>query len=160
MRSTERVKADPVSRQARSVDPDALLCALVLAPKTYARNKFFRLFEVPELARIRRRAARVRGIIRQVGGQPDAAGQVPAGQIIGEQVFDDRVLLRYTVDSVRFARTTALTPLEAALVHYALHTATGAELAPGDRELVRLTLSRLADDLGPVADSDPAEGDA
>jgi hypothetical protein len=152
----ERTGAGSELEPTRAVDPEALLCALVLAPKTYARNKFFKMYEVPELARIRRRAARVRGIIRQVGGHHDHAGP---GQIIGEQVFDDRVLLRYMVPSIRFARTTALTHLEAALVHYALNTTTGAELVPSDRELVRTTLRRLAGDLGQVVDSDdPSRG--
>jgi hypothetical protein len=117
-----------------------LLCALVLAPKTYTRNKFFRFYEQPELAKVRRRAARVRGIIRQLGGGSAAA----IGQIIGEQVFDDRVLLRYKLDAIHFARTTALTPLEAALVHYALHVATGAEVSVSDRELVLRTTGRLS----------------
>lgn len=157
MRPTEQGSERDSARPPRSVDPDALLCALVLAPKTFARNKFFRMYEVPELARVRRRAARVRGIVRQVGGQP---GQVAAGQIIGEQVFDDRVLLRYKVDNIRFARTTALTPLEAALVHYALHASIGAELSASDRELVRRSLSRLADELGLAVDSESRGGSA
>jgi hypothetical protein len=48
------------------VDDDALLCALVLAPTSFSRNRFFGLFEQPERKKLRRRAARIRGIIRQL----------------------------------------------------------------------------------------------
>jgi hypothetical protein len=130
-------------------DPDALLCALVLTPQTFARNRFFGLYERPRLARIRKRAARVRGIIRQLAGH----GRVPA-QIVGEQVLDDRVVLRYSVESVSYARTTSLAPLEAALVHYALHRARGSELHPRDRQAVEAALARLGDTL---ADATPTQ---
>ena len=54
------------------VDLDALLAALILAPRTFSRNRFFTLFQNPEAAKIRRRAARVRGILRQLTGTPKA----------------------------------------------------------------------------------------
>lgn len=141
-------------------DGDALLCALVLAPRTYPRNRFFKMFEQPELSRVRRRAARVRSVVRQLAGN----GQ-DKGHIIGEQIFDDRVLLRYKVASIHFARTTSLAPLEAALVHYALHTATGTALPAKDRILVEAALARLGDNLTPLsliapgAKNDPAKND-
>ena len=47
-----------------SVDLDALLCALTLVPTAFARNRFFKLFENPAALKVRRRASRVRGIIR------------------------------------------------------------------------------------------------
>lgn len=132
--------ATEVQRQLCDPDTDALLSALVLAPNTYARNRFYKLFERPELARVRRRAARVRGIIRQLTGQ----GKVQA-QIVGEQVLDDRVLLRYSVDNLNYARTTSLTLLEAALVHYALHKSSGQPLPAAERRLVEAALARLGD---------------
>jgi len=50
----------------RLVSPEGLLCALVLAPDTFARNRFFGLFEQPECKWLCCRAARIRGIIRQL----------------------------------------------------------------------------------------------
>ena len=92
------------------VDLDALLCALILAPNTFSRNRFFQLFEQPKAARVRRRAARVRGIIRQLVGDGKSKGVV-----IGERVLNDgQVLLRYHVAELDLTRSTALTELEAA----------------------------------------------
>jgi hypothetical protein len=98
------------------------------------------MYERAELARIRRRAARIRGIIRQLTKDgPDQA------QVVGEQVFEDRVLLRYSLDTVSFVRTTSLARLEAALVHLALHKAQRGPLREGDRRLVETALARLGD---------------
>jgi hypothetical protein len=114
---------------------DALLCALVLAPNTYARNQFFDIFENTELKRVRRRAKRARALIRQILGQ----GREPA-EIVGEQIMDDRVLLRLQITNLSFQRTTSLAPLEAALVHYAVHKARGDEVSAEDVELVERAL--------------------
>ena len=62
-----------------SVDLDALLCALTLVPTAFARNRFFKLFENPAALKVRRRASRVRGIIRQLCG----TGRVKAEVILG-----------------------------------------------------------------------------
>jgi hypothetical protein len=122
-----------------AVDPEALLCALVLAPQTYARNRFFALFERPEAARVRRRAGRVRGVIRQLLGQ----GR-PAAEIVGEQVmWDGQVLLRYDVPELGFSRTVALSALEAATVRYALHRGRAAPLSDADKKAVEDALKRL-----------------
>jgi hypothetical protein len=145
MKPIERDATLDTPQKGPPLDVDALLCALVLAPRTYPRNRFFKMFELPELSRVRRRAARVRSVVRQLAGSGENKGH-----IIGEQIFDDRVLLRYKVDSVHFARTTSLAPLEAALVHYALHTATGTALPARDRELVETALARLGDNLSPL----------
>ena len=56
------------------VDLDALLAALILAPGTFSRNRFFWLFERPEAARIRRRAARIRSILRQLASESQPVG--------------------------------------------------------------------------------------
>lgn len=117
---------------------DALLCALVLAPNTFARNQFFQLFEQPALKRTRKRAKRTRGLIRQLLGR----GRERA-EIVAEHVLDDRVLLRFEVPSLSYQRTTSLPLLEAALVHYALHRARGDELGDEDRERVELALRGL-----------------
>ena len=134
---------------AASVDLDALLCALILAPRTFSRNRFFYLFEQPAARRVRRRATRVRGVIRQLLGQ----GREPA-EITGEQVLDDgRVLIRYRVPRLSLRRTTALAPLEAAALHYALYRAAGAALASSDREMVEAAFSRLGADITAAHDA-------
>src|SRR6185436_7410199 len=121
------------------LDPDALLCALILAPRTFPRNRYFYLFEVRTLGRVRRRAARVRGIIRQLTGQgPETA------VITGEQVLaDGRLLVRYRLAHLALNRTTALSRLEAAALHYALHRAGYGPLEADDRRLVESSLERL-----------------
>jgi hypothetical protein len=122
-----------------SVDPDALFCALVLAPKTFSRNRFFNLYEDPVLRRVRGRAARVRGIVRQLIG----AGRL-GGEIVGEQVLEDgRVLLRYRVHELAYYRTTALSALEAAALRYALHRAGASPLTDDDRARVEDALERF-----------------
>ena len=122
-----------------SVDLDALLCALTLVPTAFARNRFFSLFENPAALKVRRRASRVRGIIRQLSG----AGRMRA-EIIGEQVMaDGQVLLRYRVEELGFSRTAALSRLEAATLRFALFRAGVASLATEDRELVEHALERL-----------------
>lgn len=141
MRSTDDPAPVP-NPESWEPDPDALLCALVLAPNTYARNRFFKMYEQPTIAKVRRRAARVRGIIRQLTG----LGKVRA-QVVGEQVLDDRVLLRYSVDNLNYARTTSLTLLEAALVHYALYKHSGQPLPQQEKQLVEQAVARFSDAL-------------
>ncbi len=128
---------------APSVDLDALLCALTLVPTAFARNRFFNLFENPAALKVRRRASRVRGIIRQLCG----TGRVKA-EIVGEQVLDDgQVLLRYRVEELGFSRTAALTRLEAATLRFALYRAGTGNVEAEDRELVERALERLSQSL-------------
>ncbi len=125
------------------VDLDALLCALVLAPRTFSRNRFFILHENPAVRRVRRRASRVRGIIRQLVGSGKARGE-----IVGEQVLEDgQVLLRYRVHDLAFSRTTALSALEAAALRYALHRSGLGPLENEDKRAVEAALARLGRDI-------------
>lgn len=129
------------------VDADALLCALILAPRTFPRNRFFTLFERESLGRVRRRAARVRGVVRQL-----TEGGGERAEITGEQTLSDgRLLMRYRVKHLSLSRTTALSRLEAATLHYALHRAGIRALDANDAALVESTLDRLGFglDLGP-----------
>jgi hypothetical protein len=121
------------------VDPDALLCALILAPRTFPRNRYFALYEDSVAKRVRRRASRVRGIIRQlVEKGPERA------EITGEQELDDgRLLIRYKVRQLSLARTTALSALEAAALHYALHRAGEGRVTAEERRLVEGAIERL-----------------
>jgi hypothetical protein len=121
------------------VDLDALLCALVLAPNAFSRNKYYWVFEDPNALRVRRRAARVRGIIRQLTG----IGKSKA-EIVGERVLEDgQVLLRYRVEDLNYSRTAALSRLEAAALRFALHRAKQGSLSGEDREIVEGAISGL-----------------
>jgi hypothetical protein len=125
------------------IDLEALFCALVLAPTTYSRNRFFGVFETVSGRRVRRRAARVRGVVRQLLGQ----GR-PRAEVVGERVLEDgRVFLRYRIEQLAFERTVALSPLEAATLRYAMHQAGAGELMDEDRDRVLETLQRLGRDL-------------
>jgi len=138
--------------QATLVDPDALLCALILAPRTFPRNRYFSLYEDATLRRVRRRASRVRGIIRQlVASGPGQA------EVTGEQVLaDGRLLIRYRIERLSLNRTIALSALEAATLHYALHRAGIGTLAAEDRRLVERALERLGAELDTKGAAPPA----
>lgn len=122
--------------------PDALLCALVLAPTTFSRNRFFHLYEGTETQRVRRRARRLRGLIRQLLGQ----GRERAEFIGRVDLEDGAVLLRFRVNNLAYQRSTSLSPLEAALVGYALSQSGEHPLLAADQALVEQSLARLRDD--------------
>jgi hypothetical protein len=141
--SSSVLESAPSRRNGVEVDLDGLLCALVLAPATFSRNRFFGVFETPAASRVRRRAARVRGVVRQLLGQ----GR-PKAELVGERVLDDgQVFLRYRIEELAFERTVALSRLEAATLRYALHQAGAGELADEDRDHVVEALQRLGRDL-------------
>jgi hypothetical protein len=126
-----------------AVDLEALLCALVLVPQTFPRNRYFALYEDAPAKRVRRRASRVRGIIRQLTG----AGR-QAAEVTGETVLEDgRLIIRYQIEGLSLHRTVALSALEAAAFHYALHRAGRGPLDPSERRLVERTLARLGADI-------------
>ena len=130
------------------VDLEGLLVALVLAPRTFSRNRFFALYQDASVRRVRRRAARVRGLIRQLLGE----GR-PKGEIIGEQVLEDgQVLLRLRVPELSFERTTALSALEAATRRLALSRAGAGKATRADKDQVEAALSRLGPELRPSAE--------
>ena len=136
-------------RQQAEIDLQGLLCALILVPRSFSRNRFFSLYEDPAANKIRRRAARVRGIIRQLLG----FGRHQA-EIVGEQILDDgQVLLRFRIPELAYQRTTALSPLEAAALRYALHRSGEGSLSRGDRALVHDALQRLGEQLKLPPDS-------
>jgi hypothetical protein len=111
----------------------------VLAPNAFSRNRFFSLFEEGPLRRARKRAKLVRGIVRQLS-TPQSA------EVTGKHVLEDgRVLLRYSVGKLRLERTTALSPLEAAVVDYALQRAGVGNVSEADSQRIESTLARLGD---------------
>jgi hypothetical protein len=126
-----------------AVDREALLAALVIAPGTYARNRFFELYKDPELYRVRRRAAQLRSIVRHVTrADPAEPGEIlsvaPAG--------GDRVELIYAVPALGLRRTALLEPIELSLVRFAIARAgRGGGPPPGDPDRARIetALARL-----------------
>lgn len=124
----------------RTPDHDALLCALVLAPDAFSRNRFFDLFEQPDVRRLRRRAARVRGILRQLTSGAEVTGEL--------ELADGRRLLRYRVAELGLSRAAALSPLEAAALRFSLARSRHSPVDPGDRAIVETALARLSDRTG------------
>jgi hypothetical protein len=133
------------------VDRGALLCALVLAPGTFARNRFFSLFTESSARRIRGRAAQLRTIVRQLAQENPRAelGELSPGA-------DGTFVLRYRVRRISLERTSVLDRLEMALVRFAVsrRTRAGAEpLAPSlqvttdDRALVFGAIAKLGEKL-------------
>lgn len=142
----------------RRVDRDALLCALILAPDTYARNRFFQLFQAPEMARVRRRARRVRSMIAQLTepwplvsvSDGSEQARTPRALLLAEETREDGwVLVRYRMVELDYVRTTVLEPLEAAALRYALARAGRGEIQQEDRLRVEGALSRLCADVLP-----------
>jgi hypothetical protein len=129
-------------------DLEALLVALVLAPATYSRNRFFELYTDASARRIRRRASLVRSIVRHLAplgarepGAIEASTTTPSG----------RVELTYTVSSLGLRRTTTLDPLEAALIRYVMARARSGDAgrakppeSDGDQQRIEAALRRLA----------------
>jgi len=121
------------------VSPDSLLCALIIAPNSFSRNRFHSLFENPVLKRVRGRAKRVRGIIRQL-----AQTGAEHAEITGRQELEDgRVLIRYRIPNLSFERTTSLSSLEAAAVSFALSRVGRAEYGNSDRQRLESALQEL-----------------
>lgn len=130
-------------RAPLALDPDALLVALVLAPATYSRNRFFEMYQDPAVRRVRRRAAHIRGVVRQVTARE--------GEPRFSPVAEDRVELGYEVPSLGLRRTVLLDPIELSLVRFAMARARDAGSPPPsdpDRIRVEEALARLAPALG------------
>jgi hypothetical protein len=124
------------------MDLDALLVALVLAPATYSRNRFFDLYADPRVRRVRRRASLLRSVVRHLA----RLGPVEAEAVVVEE--GDDVRLTYVVPSVGLRRISVLAPFEMSLVRFALGRGKGNEgglLAAGeeDREVVEAALGKL-----------------
>lgn len=123
-------------------DPNGLLCAMVLAPATYARNRFFRLFENAEYAQVRARAKVLRGLIRELLGTG-----VRQAEVVGTQVLEDKVLVRVHVPGLSYERTTSLSLLESALLNFAVARGRGIPTPSEDEAIVHQALSRLGQDV-------------
>ena len=116
------------------IDRDALLCALVLAPSTYSRNRFFSLYQDEELRSVRRRASIVRGLVRQLVSR--------AVEPRIEQLADGWVRMVVDLPDLALKRTTRLLPLELSLVRYLIARARGTK-ADDERGSIEAALARL-----------------
>jgi hypothetical protein len=133
-----------------SVDRGALLSALVLAPTTFARNRFFSLFTESSAKRTRSRAAQLRTIVRQLSHDPLRADFIELAPREGAFV------LRYGIHRLRLERTAMLERLELALIRFAVarRMRAGAEplalplqVTSEDRALVYASIAKLGDKL-------------
>jgi hypothetical protein len=127
------------------VDSDALLCALVLAPRTFARNRFFSLYTQAAAKHARSRAAELRTIVRHLAGHKGVRATVrEVGP--GDGGF---VVLRYGVPGIRLERTAILAALELSLVRFALWrmaqggTPSQLGVTTDDRAIVERAISKL-----------------
>jgi hypothetical protein len=129
-----------MSRMRAPVDRESLIVGMTLVPGLVSRNRFFALFEDPEVRRARRRSALLRGIVRQLAG---AQGHVE-GLAIVQGV--DEAELRYRVPGLRIERRASLTRLELACVRYLAGRAGVAGLHSNDedRAWIDAALRRLA----------------
>jgi hypothetical protein len=123
----------------------------VLAPATFARNRFFSMFNEPSARRTRARAAQLRAIVRHL------AHENPRAELTELTALADRAfLLRYGIRRLRLKRTSVLERLELSLVRFAIsrRTRPGAEPLPPalqvtteDRGLVFGAIAKLGEKL-------------
>lgn len=121
-------------------DLEALLCALVLVPDTYSRNRFFGLYQKPEVQRLRRRASRLRSLIRDLVA---ARARARAGSCSETRGNDGRATFVFELPDLNATRRAMLDPLEASVVRYALARATSSDCESDDRARVEARLARL-----------------
>jgi hypothetical protein len=117
---------------AAAVDCEALVAAMTLVPAFLSRNRSFHLFEDPDIRRARRRAARLRGIVRQLGG---AYGKVESLRVVANKGGRE---LRYQVPRMRVDRCAVLTELEYSLVAYLAARSGVSGLSPGEEDRARI----------------------
>lgn len=135
----------PPPSSGASVDPAALLVALVLSPASYPRNRFFAMYTRSSLRKARWRAALLRGLVNAVAR--------PREVVSDEQLVchaDGSKTLSYRVDALNLKVTTHLLRHEAAVVEVAI--ARIRCLPPPDEAsgVVHEMLARLAPDMRPL----------
>ncbi len=123
------------------IDVEALTIAMAIAPGAYARNRLYTFHKHPDVRRAKRRAATLRGIVRQLLG---TQGRVD-GLTMEHGPRAGRVLLRLRLPAVRLERQTELSEAEAAcvLILAARAGAKGLPLLGDERAVVHAALRRL-----------------
>jgi hypothetical protein len=121
-------------------DLESLVVGMTLVPGLVSRNRFYALFEDPEVRRVRLRSALLRGIVRQLAG---AHGHVE-GLVIAQRAEESE--LRYRVPGLRVERRASLTRAELACVRYLAGRAgvPGLHATDEDRAGIDAALRRLA----------------
>jgi hypothetical protein len=130
-------RADAELGGMAELDPDALLCALVLTPTAWSRNRFFNLFQQPALQHARRRASILRGLLRQLRKYPDAL-------LDFDELGEGAVNLRLEVPSLGYKRSSVLSAMERALVEYAVAHGAGRPTPVEARAKVEAALAKMA----------------
>ena len=124
-----------------ALDREALLAALVLAPATYSRNRFFEMYTNQDVRRVRRRATQLRSVIAHL-----VRPGIPQSRDLPSE--DGFVRLTYEVPNIGLRRTIALAPIELSLLRFALarFQEGSAALAVDDPDRLRIegALARLA----------------
>jgi len=108
-------------------------------PDAYSRNRFFNLYQKPEVQRLRRRATRLRSLIRDLvaaGAQEASCSET--------RDSDGRATFVFSLPELNATRRAMLDPIEASVVHYALARATGESCSDEDRSVVEACLARLS----------------
>jgi hypothetical protein len=122
------------------LEGEALVVGMTLVPGFLSRNRSFALFEDPEVRRARRRAAMLRGIVRQITG---AQGKIES--LLVER-GTARTELTYSLPGMKMRRRASLSDLELACVQYLADRAgvAGIRATDEDRAAIDAALKRLA----------------
>jgi len=126
------------------LDADALTVAMAIAPGVYSRNRFFELFKAPEVRRARSRASLVRGVVQHLSMLHRDGEDV--GRTLTIERRAGRVVIRYSVPSLRFERVIETSELEAACVAYLAERSgiPGVLPSAADKDELRGALMRLS----------------
>lgn len=138
---------------------DALMVALILAPDTFSRNKFFRFYEDRSMWVARRRAQLVRSLMKELTEPEPGPGQVPARSpavIEKDTTLAGELHLQLSVADMGYRRHVRLSRIEAAALRYGLHRAGRMPLNEPDRVVVEAVLRQLALPIHPAPQLGPA----
>jgi len=121
--------------EPEAVDKDGLLCALVLVPATYSRNRNFRMYQDPATRAVLRRARLLRALIRELIR--------PEEKTFSAEPAENGVTLTLEIPVLQFRRRALLSPLEHDLIEYLLARSKGGRADEPARR-VEHALARLA----------------
>jgi len=138
---------------------DVIAATLVFRPHEVSRNRNFALHGTAEGTLARRRASRIRGILRQLTG-----GFGPARRVELNVLEDGEIALHYTLAKVALERSARLSPCDLAILRVALLRA-GARLLPAalmptddDRARVETLLAQTSSARNAINVSRPSDG--
>lgn len=124
-------------------DLNALLTALVIAPATYSRNRFFEMYAHPAARRVHRRALHLRAMVMQLlqvlSKEADKAGFSSVVKASGD------VEISFRVPALGLRRTARLDAMEASLFRVALKRS--AQPIPECHEAVQRILGEMGGDI-------------